>query len=146
MKKEVWLIEVIRFCDKKTKNNVMVGLCLSTILCLGLLMSTVSDASDMSVTYENCVRGSHDQQQFMQCLKEEIMQQDRRLNKNYRLAMHEIASDRKADLRKVQRIWIKYKSAKCSLYHHATSGSGGVMDELECLLRETVRRADELHE
>jgi len=77
-------------------------------------------------------------------MSEELRQQDAILNKNYKMTMKSIQDFRRNKLRETQRAWIKYINLKCSSYYHKQSGSGGLEDDLQCRIEETVRRAGEL--
>ncbi|WP_318439095.1 lysozyme inhibitor LprI family protein [Photobacterium leiognathi] len=52
----------------------------------------------------------------------------------------------KEDLRKTQRLWIQYRDAKCGMFYHSESGSGGLEDLNDCMIKETIQRTKELNE
>ncbi len=84
---------------------------------------------------------THDQ---LDCLRAAKAREDARLNRAYRAALARIEAERRPQLREVQRLWIRYRDARCRFFYHRYSGSSGLLDVEQCLLDETRRRADEL--
>jgi uncharacterized protein YecT (DUF1311 family) len=109
-----------------------------------LVASAQAVAAKTSEAYLQCEQAALGEYDFLACMQSEIKRQDDRLNKNYRAAMQAIETFRQRDLTKIQRIWIKYRDAKCGFFYHKHSGSGGLLDAEECRMEETIRRADEL--
>ena len=105
-----------------------------------------SYATEMSHSYQDCIKKAYGQNDYLHCITSEIKRQDKRLNDNYQSALNSIEEFRKKDLRSVQRVWIKYRDAKCSFFHHMHGGSGSLVDEQQCVLEETIRRANELEQ
>jgi len=78
------------------------------------------------------------------CSKQELEYQDKLLNKYYKLTMKSLDTLKRTELKKVQRLWIKYRDAKCGFYYGL---SGGTMDLIigdDCLVDMTTKRAEEL--
>ncbi len=94
--------------------------------------------------YDRCMEEAMGTADVVACMEAEIGRQDRRLNENYRKAMKMLSKERRKVLRSVQRRWIRYRDAKCGFLYFSQSGSGGLEDMQQCLLIETIRRADEL--
>ncbi len=109
-----------------------------------LLETLLGETTDTYQTYETCIQSARTQSQALYCIGNEIARQDRRLNKNYKAAMKRIEPFRREDLKRIQKLWIRYRDAKCGFFTHPHSGSGGTVDTAECILEETRRRADEL--
>ncbi len=84
---------------------------------------------------------THDQ---LACLRAATAREDARLNRAYRDALARIEAFRRPRLREVQRLWIRYRDARCHFFYHEHSGSSGLLDVEQCLREETRRRADEL--
>jgi uncharacterized protein YecT (DUF1311 family) len=78
------------------------------------------------------------------CNGDEIKQQDKRLNTNYKKAMQVLSKDQKSELKKVQRLWMKYRDVKCGFEGSLTGGSMDLLMGGACLLDMTAIRADEL--
>ncbi len=116
------------------------------LLVLLLLAAPFSYALETSAQYQTCEKDAIGQYDALICLNAEIKRQDQRLNTNYKAAMQTLEKSRKQDLKRIQRLWIKYRDAKCAFFYHPHSGSGGLMDEQQCILEETIRRADELEQ
>lgn len=96
--------------------------------------------------YDSCTKRAQSAQYYLSCMQIETKHQDLRLIKNYKTALESIENERRNSLRDIHRLWIDYRNGKCLFYHHKRSGSGGLMDYKECMMRETIIRADELAE
>jgi uncharacterized protein YecT (DUF1311 family) len=77
-------------------------------------------------------------------MKKELSLQNEALDRAYKRAMERLDAKRRELLRRAQRSWLSYRDAGCSLYYHEKSGSGGLEDMQECLIRETARRIAQL--
>ena len=97
-------------------------------------------------SYNTCIKNTYSTYDVVSCIENETKVQDKILNKNYKLAMKNLTAQRKKKLRSIQRLWIKYVDEKCSFFYHKHSGSGGLQDSGECILNETIKRAQELNE
>ncbi len=97
--------------------------------------------------YQKCINSvnsaTHD---ILKCMENEFIVHDTLLNENYKMAMKNIEPARKENLKKMQRLWMKYIDAKCGFYYHEKSGSGGLQSSSECKIAETIFRSDELAE
>ena len=78
------------------------------------------------------------------CLDAELSRQDARLNAAYETALGGVAGDNESRLRNAQRQWIKYRDASCDFIGSLTGGTVDSIRYLECLIRETSHRANEL--
>jgi len=107
-------------------------------------MSSFASAEiTFSSDYDRCVNTVSGQ--FLNiCMDKELKLQDAKLNKEYHNAMGRIQEFRKEDLKKIQKLWIKYRNAKCEFYYHKYSGSGGITDSIQCTINETMQRTQEL--
>lgn len=77
----------------------------------------------------------------------ELKHQDTRLNIAYEKIMGEISSDRRKQLRDIQRLWIKYRDAKCGFYISSTeSETLDVSAANQCILSTTALRVKELED
>jgi len=110
---------------------------------LCLMSSFASAEITFSSDYDRCVNTVSGQYLDI-CMDKELELQDVKLNKEYHNTMGRIQEFRKYDLRKVQRLWIKYRDAKCEFYYHRYSGSGGLTDSIQCTIKETIQRTQEL--
>ncbi len=113
---------------------------------LGLLLTIYSIANESivspySLTYTDCMKMSINPNS---CIASEIKVQDKKLNIAYKHAMESILSSRVVTLKKVQRLWIRYRDEKCGFFYHKESGSGGLTDAMQCELHETMIRTKEL--
>lgn len=78
---------------------------------------------------------------MMDCLGEEIAQQDATLNWTYRAMMTRIAPDARVRLRTSQRAWIVRRDAPCrAAAGEAEGGSLGGILYNQCVLDETIER------
>ena len=126
------------------------GLLIMHLIALLLLLAsaTASPASPgpASSGYSRCLQSALSSVAVLGCMNAELKRVDRQLNRNYRRAMGEIQPFRRDELRRMQRLWIRYRDARCGFFNHRESGSGGRLDEMQCRIDETARRARELAE
>jgi uncharacterized protein YecT (DUF1311 family) len=81
--------------------------------------------------------------QIVECLKAKIAQWDKQLNVAYQAAL-KAAEPKQADqLRKAQRLWVKYRDANC-LYYDLGAGTYARIQAGYCMLNTTKSRAQEL--
>jgi uncharacterized protein YecT (DUF1311 family) len=99
-----------------------------------------------STEYEQCTKNTYSTTDMLKCINKELKIQDKKLNQAYKKAMNKIQPFRKEELKKIQRLWIKYRDKKCNFYYHKESGSSGKIDAMECKLNETIKRTIELNE
>ena len=114
---------------------------------IGVFLCLISSFASAEITinsdYERCVNTASGQSLNI-CMDKELELQDAKLNKEYHNTMGRIQDFSKEDLKKVQRLWIKYRDAKCEFYYHRYSGSGGLTDSIQCTINETIQRTQEL--
>lgn len=96
--------------------------------------------------FDRCVANAAGTYGYVECVERETKVQEGILNENYQRAMQNLSSDRKEQLREIQRIWKEYVDKKCSFFYHEKSGSGGLEDAVTCRLEEVTRRSRELQE
>ncbi|WP_233219116.1 lysozyme inhibitor LprI family protein [Photobacterium sp. GB-27] len=103
--------------------------------------------ADYSKEFDQCIDtlGAYSPA-VVKCMNEELSKRDKLLNTAYKQYMARIQDFRKEDLRKTQRLWIQYRDAKCGMFYHSESGSGGLEDLHDCLITETIQRTKELNE
>jgi uncharacterized protein YecT (DUF1311 family) len=93
--------------------------------------------------YESCLDNSEGVTPVMQdCIDEEWIYQDKRLNTAYRKAMSTLSVEKKEDLRTKQRAWIKYRDTFCDAGNQP--GQGQVLESEGCEVEQTAIRAAEL--
>ncbi len=78
------------------------------------------------------------------CSSQELKHQDKLLNKNYKDAMKRIDKDKQDELKKVQRLWMKYRDARCNFQFGITGGTIDLLNGDSCLVDMTAQRAEEL--
>lgn len=108
---------------------------------LALLLSLSVSADPLSVCLEESGGVTVN---ITDCLSEELARQEERLNAAYREALSKVAGENQERLRAAQRLWIRYRDAACDFLGNLTGGSVDSIRQLECLLRETAHRANEL--
>ena len=97
-----------------------------------------------SKEYDLCIQNVVATYDVLACMKTELALQDKVLNENYKKAIKGLDKERRKTLMSAQRSWINYRDKKCSLYYHENSGTGGLLDQEECLIKETIKRSAEL--
>ena len=81
--------------------------------------------------------------QMVECLKAKTAQWNRQLNVAYRAALKAAEPKQAEQLRKAQRLWIKYRDANC-LYYDLGEGTIARIEAGSCMLDMTRSRAKEL--
>ena len=118
---------------------------LKAISMLLVSMTLLSAESNYSKTYKTCMDSSGGVTLKMRtCNGNEIKQQDKMLNTNYKKAMKVLSKEKKDELKKAQRLWMKYRELKCGFEGSLTGGSMDLLMGGDCLLDMTAVRAKEL--
>ena len=108
-------------------------------------VSLLSAESNYSKAYKTCMDNSGGVTLKMRmCNGDEIKQQDKMLNTNYKQAMKVLTKEKKDELKKVQRLWMKYRDLKCGFEGSLTGGSMDLIMGGTCILDMTAVRAEEL--
>lgn len=119
---------------------------LAALLLATLQPSTGSDETLLSPQVDRCLdsgdaaRGVHPA--MMDCLRDEYVRQDQRLNRSYAAAMRRLRPAGQARLRTLQRAWLRGRNGPCHA-EFEVSGGGQISDLafLSCRAEETARRA-----
>jgi uncharacterized protein YecT (DUF1311 family) len=100
---------------------------------------------DMTTEYLTCARNSEGvTSKILDCISNELDQQDSRLNEAYKKLVSKLPKGRKRSLVEAQRAWIKFRKTNCAFYHDPNGGSAAHVEANECFLKATVDRAKEL--
>ena len=91
--------------------------------------------------YRQCADGTT--QGIVECVAAQTQVWDQRLNAAYQELMNQQSDERRAALRDVQRLWIRYRDANCGFYA-AAEGTISRIATAECLRVMTAQRALEL--
>jgi uncharacterized protein YecT (DUF1311 family) len=114
-----------------------------TLTALSVNLHAAQD--DYSATYNQCMEASDGVTlNMLNCISSEIAQHDARLNEAYQAAMANLSKEQQNQLRDVQRLWIKFRDADCSLLGSLTGGSIDRINSASCLLDATKNRANDL--
>jgi uncharacterized protein YecT (DUF1311 family) len=119
------------------------------ILFTMLLFVSLLVAKDLnySSSYSRCIDNSGGVTSVMnECNADELQHQDVLLNRYYKGLMSHLSSSKKAQLKKAQRLCIKYRNANCGFYTGLTGGTIDIINAGGCHVDMTVRRAGELKE
>ena len=118
---------------------------LIAIILIGASSSAFSQDDLFTGRYDNCMENSGGVTVTMlNCMDEEMVTQDARLNGVYKKLMEQLTTDRSEQLRTAQRIWIKYRDANCHFYADPNGGTIATVNASACFLSETAERASEL--
>jgi len=118
---------------------------LTAILISATLTMLSAGEIHYSSQYQSCLDNSGGVTSNMRlCIKSELKYQDRLLNRYYKQAMKVLDTNRRKELKKVQRLWMKYRDAKCGLDYGLTGGTMDLVIGDGCLVDMTAQRADEL--
>ena len=113
-------------------------------------VQTTSSSNDMnnkgySRQYQQCLDSSGGVTTNMRmCSSQELKYQDKLLNKNYKGAMKRLDKDKQNELKKIQKLWMKYRDARCNFQFGLTGGTIDLIMGDECLVDMTAQRAKEL--
>ena len=93
------------------------------LLLLGITVSGALAANlHYSPNYKHCLDSSDGSTISMRsCNAKELKYQDSLLNSNYKIAMATLSSSQKKDLKKAQRLWIKYRDANNTFAKNSTT-------------------------
>ena len=108
---------------------------------------TILSANELhySPQYQSCLDNSGGVTSNMRaCNKRELKYQDKLLNKYYKEVMRVVDAQKHKELKKVQRLWIKYRDAKCDFDYGLTGGTIDLVIGDGCLVDMTAQRAGEL--
>jgi uncharacterized protein YecT (DUF1311 family) len=110
-----------------------------------LSVSAVATEPSYSPTYQHCLDSSGGVTTAMrECNAQELRYQDGLLNRHYKALMSHLSPAKKAELKKTQRLWIKYRDANCGFYAGLTGGTMDIINAGGCHVEMTARRAEEL--
>ncbi len=82
--------------------------------------------------------------EMLNCINEELVSQDARLNGAYKKLITQLTPARKQQLVTAQRLWVKYRDANCQFYSDPDGGTLSSVSASDCVLSETAERAKEL--
>ena len=82
--------------------------------------------------------------EMIDCIDEELVSQDGRLNGAYKKLTKELSAARKAQLVAAQRLWLQFRDANCAFYWDPDGGTAAAVASRGCVLSETATRAKEL--
>ena len=103
------------------------------------------DNKGYSRQYQRCLDNSGGVTTEMRnCNGNELKFQDALLNKHYKQAMNVLDITHRDELKKVQRLWMKYRDAKCGFLFGLTGGTMDLIIGGGCHVDMTVQRAKEL--
>lgn len=106
---------------------------------------TTMDDKGYNGRYKQCLDNSGGvTSDIVACNRDELKFQDSLLNKNYKKAMRVLNRERRAELKKVQRLWIKYRDSKCDFLYGLTGGTMDLIIGGGCYVDMTTERAEEL--
>ncbi|WP_095107765.1 lysozyme inhibitor LprI family protein [Pseudomonas sp. Irchel 3E20] len=115
------------------------------LLLLGLCATAQANPDADSPAYSQCMKASGGVTvEMLDCQAAEIKRQDTRLNQAYKAAMAALDADKKAPLKDVQRLWLKYRDANCGFVASLTGGTIDAINASSCFLDMTKTRAREL--
>jgi len=119
---------------------------ISALLALGGILSLLSASGlKYSHNYQQCLDNSGGVTTSMRlCNSKELKYQDKLLNKNYKGAMKRLDKDKQNELKKIQKLWMKYRDARCNFQFGLTGGTIDLIMGDECLVDMTAQRAKEL--
>ncbi len=116
---------------------------------LSLILLPVIMAAEIQTSpqYKSCMDKSGGVTLKMRiCNGNELKYQDKLLNKNYKHAMNVLDAQHRDELKKVQRLWMKYRDAKCNFLFGLTGGTLDLLIGGSCYIEMTAQRAGELED
>jgi uncharacterized protein YecT (DUF1311 family) len=123
----------------------MIRNALVVLLILTGLARAQAEERGTSESYTTCLdKASGVTLAMVDCIKEELERQDRRLNTAYQTLMVSLPEKRRPKLRDAQRKWIAFRDANCRFYFDPDGGSAARLASNECVVTLTAHRAREL--
>ena len=115
-------------------------------LVIGCLLFAISFGSDQySTQYNDCIDKSGGVTSVMlDCISDETKNQDKLLNINYKKVMFLLDKEKKHELRKAQRLWMKYRDANCNFFIGLSGGTIDSLNATSCFLDMTAIRVNDL--
>ena len=111
-----------------------------------LSVSVVASEPGYSSGYQHCLDNSDGVTTAMrECNVQELRYQDGLLNRNYKVLMSRLSPVKKEELKRAQRLWIKYRNANCAFYVGLTGGTMDIVNIGSCHVEMTARRVEELN-
>jgi len=111
-----------------------------------LSVSVVASEPGYSSAYQHCLDNSGGVTTAMrECNVQELRYQDGLLNRNYKVLMSRLSPVKKEELKRAQRLWIKYRNANCAFYVGLTGGTMDIVNIGSCHVVMTARRVEELN-
>ena len=116
-----------------------------------LIAATPQQASNARIqatytpAYRSCLDRASSTSAMLACMDDELKTQDDRLNRAYVQVMRRLPEPENAQLRQVQRNWIRTRDQRCA----AAGASGGTIDALNrmtCHVEMTISRTLEIEE
>ena len=110
------------------------------------LSGTVSASTDktLSPAYAACQAKAVSTFEVTECMYNEYVPQDNRLNAIYKKLNTQVSTERKTQLIEAQRAWVKYRDTNCMFYANPEGGTAATISSNLCILDMTVQRANEL--
>ena len=104
------------------------------------------DNKGYSKQYQRCLDNSGGiTTEMRNCNGNELKFQDNLLNKHYKQAMKVLDTKHRDELKKVQRLWMQYRDAKCGFLFGLTGGTMDLIMGGGCHVDMTAERAQELN-
>jgi len=113
---------------------------LALVATAALTGAAVAASAAPRATNQRCDGNTY---QMVQCLKAKTARWDKQLNAAYRAAFKAAGPKQAEQLRKAQRLWIKYRDANC-LYYDLGEGTIARIEAGSCMIDMTKGRAQEL--
>jgi uncharacterized protein YecT (DUF1311 family) len=113
---------------------------LTMVATAALTGAAVAASAAPLATNQRCDGSTYE---MVECLKAKTAHWDRQLNTAYRAALKAAEPKQAEQLRKAQRLWIKYRDANC-LYYDLGEGTIARIAAGSCMLDMTRSRAQEL--
>ncbi|MDP2099213.1 MAG: lysozyme inhibitor LprI family protein [Methylococcales bacterium] len=119
------------------------------VLIVGLMLAVAQPVfaaeQDIGAAFSACMEQAGGVTMAMiDCMGTEYQRQDVRLNKVYQELMSGLSSERKQQLQKAQRLWLKFRDANCDFYYDPDGGSLARVNANDCFMMATEARAKEL--
>ncbi len=136
-------------CAGTSTQSTQRGIVMLKILCTlsVFFVFSVSREPNFSADFDRCLdRSGGATYAINRCISAEIRYQDSMLNYHYRELMLRLGPVKKEELKRAQRLWIKYRDANCGF---CVGLSGGTIDSTtsaDCRMEMTAQRALELKE
>lgn len=106
-----------------------------------------SEELKYSKNFQPCLDKSQSSAKMIDCIYQELSEQDVKLNQAYRKLQSILSESKKKELKNAEVLWLKFRDANCLFIEDQLNhGTNSLLLSKQCILNSTIRRTEELKE